>query len=386
MMRRSALLSLVFANLLFSARTSSAQSYRGEAVPVVARSRAIEFDRLRFLTPTFGHEGPMDAPLRTSPVMGREYFVEADVFGIESAASIRFELVDAAGRSLQTLNLWKASDNSTDGEFYGFVKVPNQSFRAVARGTNTAGAPFRSATNNLVQPAASGPAEQLTLPGGISRNEAAAVQPLMDGYRQELQARAMQSSIEHPDGVITLGRAVVSPITYEPLNSAAGSPIGMRLRYSIRFPTRQTIAAMPHVNPVYQPWDWRGVIEMKPLAGTISPSPQLVGAETLNDVIVYTAAATYEAGTTYTFVIDMIPDYVFQGTQTGRFCVYERKVSNRAVWEAIMGSSTATPYSISIFHTDTSANIPAFFPQRTLHQNFIESGAFDCGPTPNIRF
>ena len=41
------------------------------------------------------------------------------------------------------------------------------------------------------------------------------------------------------------------------------------------------------------------------------------GARTF-DVIVYGANATYLPGT-YTFSVDLIPDYVLQGTQTGRF-------------------------------------------------------------------
>src|SRR4026209_428448 len=109
---------------------ASAQNYRGEAVPVAQRSDPVEFSRLRFLTFAFGREGPMDAPLPTPPVMGREYFVEADVFGIESAANVRFELLNAAGGTLQTLTMWKASDGAADVEFYGFVTVPRQPFRA----------------------------------------------------------------------------------------------------------------------------------------------------------------------------------------------------------------------------------------------------------------
>jgi hypothetical protein len=74
---------------------------------VIQRVDPVEFSRLRFLTFAFGREGPMEAPLSTAPVTGREYFVEADIFGIESAATIRFELLDSAGRSLQTLSMWK---------------------------------------------------------------------------------------------------------------------------------------------------------------------------------------------------------------------------------------------------------------------------------------
>src|SRR5439155_1718163 len=346
----------------------NAQNYRGEAVPGVERADPVEFSRLRFLTFVFGREGPMDAPLRTPPVTGREYFVEADVFGIESAAGIRFELVDGTGHSLHTLTMWKASDGSTDGEFYGFVTVPNQAFRAAVSGTNTAGAAFRSTLDTLFQPAANGPPEQPVLPAGLSPNQSVQLQGMVAAYRQQLKAQVARASAEHPDGVITLGRAVVSRIVYEPLNSVSGTPIGVRLRYSMQFPSRQTIVAMPHVFPVYQPAAWRGVVAMKSLAGTITPAPEMVGVQSLQDVITYGVAATYQAGTTYTFTVDMVPDYVFQGTQTGRFCIHNQKVTNRAAWEAIMASQAAVPYSISISDTETSANIPAFFPQGTFYE------------------
>jgi len=357
-----------------------AQNYRGEAVPVAQRVDPIEFSRLRFLTFAFGREGPMDTPLPTPPVMGREYFVEADVFGIESAATIRFELLDAAGRPLQTLTMWKATDSSTDSEFYGFITVPNQPFRAVVIGTNTNGAAFRAVLNTQFQPAVNGPPD---LPADQNRR----IEQMMTAYRQQLQARAAQAAAEDPNGVITLSRAVVSRIAYEPLTAATGGqPIGMRLSYSMQFPTRKTIVAMPHVFPVYQQFAWRGTVTMKPLSGTITPAPQMVGTQSLQDVIVYQAAATYQPGVTYTFTVDMVPDFVFQGTQSGRFCIHEQKFTNRTVWDALKASQAAVPYSVTINDTETFANIPAFYPQRTFYESFVAAGAFDCGPQPNIRF
>ena len=86
----------VVAVFALASSVANAQNYRGEAIPVVQRIDPVEFTRLRFLTFAFGREGPMDAPLSTPPVAGREYFFEADIFGIESAATIRFELLDAA--------------------------------------------------------------------------------------------------------------------------------------------------------------------------------------------------------------------------------------------------------------------------------------------------
>ena len=366
--------------------SASAQSYRGVALSVAQRTVPVEFSRLRFLTFAFGREGAMDAPLSTPPVMGREYFVEADLSGIESAASIRFDLLDAGGRSLQTLTMWKASDSSTDGEFYGFIKVPNQPFRATVTGTTMNGAAFRSVLDTVFQPAANGPPDQPTLPPGIPPNQISQIQGMLNAYREQLRARAAQAATDHPGGVIAFPRTTVSPIAYEPLVSSSGAPIGMRLRYSIQFSFEQTIVAIPHVFPVYQQMAWRGLVTMKPLNGTIVPAPQMLGVQSLQDVIVYQSAATYHAGLTYTFTLDLVPDFVFQGTQTGRFCIHEQKFTNRAVWDALIASQAAVPYSLTISDTGTVANIQTFLPQRAFYESFKTEGAFDCGPVPNIRF
>jgi hypothetical protein len=363
-----------------------AQGFRGEAIPVVQRASTVGFSRLRFLTFVFGHEGPMDTPLTSPPVMGREYFVEADLNGIESVSSVRFELLDANGRSLQQLTMWKASDGSSDGEFYGFVTIPNQPFRAAISGTTTTGVPLRVVLGALFQPAASGPAETPVFPTGISASQLVQLQEMVNAYRQQMRARAVQAVADHPGGVIVFTRTQVSAIAYEPLLSTAGTSIGIRLRYSIRFPQRQTITAVPHVFPVYSETAWRGMVTMKPLTGTITPAPQMVGVQSLQDVIVYQAEATYQAGTSYSFTIDMIPDFVFQGSLSGRFCIHEQKFTNRAVWNALVTSSAAMPYSLTINDTGTVAYIPAFLPQRTFLESFAAAGAMDCGPVPNIRF
>lgn len=383
--KRIALAILILIPMLPCARSFS-QSFRGEAVPVVQRAVPVEFSRLRFLTFVFGREGPMDAPLNSPPVMGREYFVEADVSGIESAATIRFELLDANGRPPQQLMMWKASDGSSDGEFYGFVTVPNQTFRAAISGTTTNGTPFRAVLGGIFQPAATGPPETQAFPPGIPANQMAQLQEMVNAYRQQMRAQSSQAAAAHPDGVIPLARPQVSAIAYEPLVAPSGGAIGMRLRYSIRFSTRQTITAVPHVFPVYSDFSWRGMVTMKPLSGTISPAPQMAGVQSLQDVIAYQAVATYQAGVTYTFTIDMIPDFVFQGTQSGRFCIHEQKFTNRALWNAIEASTAAIPYSVTINDTGTVVSIPAFVPQRTFHEGFAAGGAMDCGPVPNIRF
>jgi hypothetical protein len=87
---------------------------------------------------------------------------------------------------------------------------------------------------------------------------------------------------------------------------------------------------------------------MKGLRGTISPAPELTGATSLNDVIAYGARVPYRAGVTYAFSIDMVPDYVFQGTLSGRFCVHDQKfAANPNAWNALLASSEPSQYSLS---------------------------------------
>jgi hypothetical protein len=365
---------------------ASAQTYRGEAIPLVQRVDPVEFLRLRFLMLTFGREGPMDAPVSTPPVAGREYLVEADISGIESAATIRFELAELAGRPVQTVTMWKSSDGASDGEFYGFITPPNRPFRVAAGGTSRSGGPFRSVLETVFTPRPTGPIEQIALPPGIPQGQTTRIQAMVDSYGRELKERGTRAAADHPGGVITLGRAMVSRISYEPFSSASGAPLGLRLRYSIQFPSRQTLVAMPHVFPQYPSPAWRGVVTMKVLGGSINPPPQMQGAQSLQDVLVYGGGATYEGGRTYTFTVDMVPDYVFQGTQSGRFCIHEQRFRDRTVWDALKASQAAIPYAVSISDTETAATIPAFFPQRDFYQSFVAAGATDCGPVPNVRF
>jgi hypothetical protein len=81
-----------------------------------------------------------------------------------------------------------------------------------------------------------------------------------------------------------------------------------------------------------------------------------------------------------------VPDYVYRGAQSGRFCIHNQKFTNRSLWDAIRTSTGAVPYAISIDDTDTHATVPVFFPQRTFYESFMASGALDCGPGPSSGF
>ena len=320
-------------------------------------------------------------------MQGREYMADARIDGIEGVASVRFEFTDVAGRALQPLTLWKESDASDSGAFLGLVTIPQQPFRMAAVGTDRRGAIFRVLSRDLIQPPGSGVDEPGLIPPGFPAIEQSKLQKFVDITRQETSARMARAATEHPGGFITLGSSALSRIAYEPFVSPAGAPLGLRLRYSLRFDTDSTVVAIPHVFPVYRLGEWRGLVTMKSAHGTISPAPGMIGATSLNDVIVYSAPALYRAGVTYTFAIDMIPDYVFQGTLSGRYCVHDQKFAARpGPWNALLASSEAPSYSVSWNDLGSFTEIPAYYPQSTLRANFIATGATDCGPNANIRF
>ena len=312
---------------------------------------------------------------------------EARIDGIAGIATVRFDLTDAEGRAVQVMNLWKATDFSNDGEFMGLVTIPAQPFRMAAVGTDRRGMAFRVLSRDVIQPPVSGVDEPGLIPPGFPALEQGQIQKIIAGTLRETSERAARAAKEHPGGVISLGSSSLSRIAYEPFVSSAGAPLGLRLRYSLRFDADSTVAAIPHAFPVYRPSEWRGLVTMKGARGTISPAPGMIGATSLNDVIVYGARVEFRAGVTYTFSIDMVPDYVFQGTLSGRYCVHDQKFAARpGPWNALLASSEAPSYSVSWNDLGLTAEIPAYYPQSALRANFIAAGATDCGPNANTRF
>lgn len=238
-----------------------------------------------------------------------------------------------------------------------------------------------------MQPAVNGPDDQVMIPPGFPPEQSGRLRQLVETYRKQVAARTAQAARDHPNGVISLARAAVSPVLYEPYVGSTAAPLGLRLRYSVRFDAAATVVAIPYVTPVFTATAWRGVVSMKTVGGSITPPPVLPGAVTMNDVILYGGSAQYRAGTTYEFVIDFIPDYVFQGSISGRFCVHDQKyAANPAAWNAIMASNAPVPLLLAISDLDFAGRIAAFYAPSLLRANFLAAGAFDCGPVPNIRF
>ena len=375
--------------LVIATLPAAAQDFRGSVVPrnTTPRSaKAIDFFALRFQSLTLGHEGPNYFGIEHPPVKGREYLVGAVVSGIDAIASLRFDLTDEIGSSVQPLVMWKADDSESDGRFYGFVSVPSHPFRFIVSGSDRHGTSFRRALPEVIRPVDSAQ-ERPLLPPGLEASLAARIQERVEEHGRTLKARSAQAARVHPNGLIVLARSSVLEMTYEPFHSSDGNPLGLRLRYRIRFAADALISAVPRVSPLYSERDWRGVVDMKPLQGDITPAPEFRGSSSLTNLIMNRGRASYRAGVTYSFTVDMVPGYVIQGVRSGRFCLYERKFErNWNRWAAIRAGTAPLPYSVSMRDLHYDAEVPSFFPQGTFYESFVRAGAADCGPMPNNRF
>jgi hypothetical protein len=367
------------------------QDYRGTVrqVHTGRASSAIEFGECRLNSMVFAHEGPDYFPIKTPPVAGREYLVEAQIYAIEEVGDIRFELLDEAGRAVQTLAMWKTSDASDDGQFAGLLRVPAHPFRCVAVGTDRRGVAFRRAYPRLLRPIANSAPEPDPLPSSLNDPQfAGQLRNALEKERQLTRARADQARNAYPGGVIHLSKVQFLGMSYEPFVSPKGSVLGVRLHYSMVPGADAMIGVVPRVFPWYEMPDWRGVVSMTPVQGSISPQPEAEGVASISDVILYHGRALYHAGVTYSITVDLIPDFVIQGRLSGSFCVYEAKFGGRARerWESVRDSGAAVKYPVSITDIDFAGEIPLFFAQRTFYESFVREGARDCGPQPTNRF
>ena len=58
---------------------------------------------------------------------------------------------------------------------------------------------------------------------------------MLEAIDKQARAQFTDESKRRPDGVIVIPRTEVSNFTYEPFLSPMGSPLGMRLKYDMRF-------------------------------------------------------------------------------------------------------------------------------------------------------
>jgi hypothetical protein len=272
------------------------------------------------------HGGPSYFSVKRAPFRGKSEIAEVTVFGQEAIATIRFELIDEAGRVLQAVSAARTG-NAIDSDGYALkLDVPDRPFRLRIRGSDLRGRPFTHTWPRLFVPMEGTPAAPIPA---------------------ELEA-------QFRPGDLRMSRAAISEAAYEPLVSANGNPLGLRIRFTVRFEAPGYYDVTPHVFPVYAEHRWRGEISMRALS---------------------VERTQFDAGTDYHLTYDMIPGYVGRN-HDGSYCV--QAPPRIAVFEEIMASRQPVKYRVDIASLDFVSETDPLDPQRTWFEGFRREGATQC--------
>jgi hypothetical protein len=349
--------------------------------------QAITLDKVEFQTAYFGREGPGYTRSKGGPAAGRQQVARATVYGQESVRTIWFELLGEDGRTLGRAAAMRMGRGVDDGEYQLWAPVPAIRFRIRAAGSDTSGAAFSTVYSKVFQPSAN--AEEPIVPPALPPEHAAAARKTIASFEQDVASRFEQEMEAHPDAMLTMPRIEVAEATYEPYLSASGNPLGIRLRYRMRFSQAGAYVATPHVAPQYGPYEWRGAVTMQVLGGTVEPAPLVSGAGSAEEALRYGAAAEYRAGVDYRFTVDLIPGYLLRNRTGTRYCLNLAELGQgprREAWNAIQRSAERVKYRVDWSEAGFFAETSPEWPQRIFYESFLKEGAADCGGTPNVNF
>jgi hypothetical protein len=355
----------------------------------------ITFFKFDFLHPYLGYEGPNFSELEGEPSAGVEYLAEAELLGQQDIVNAKFEMIDALGNVIQGLRFSKANNSLADGDFYGLVKVPSESFRVKVSGTGINGVRYERIYERMFRPTNT-PPKPGRLPPVLSPAEANRAAEALRQVERQAKTKIETGLAKHPDGVIVMPRVRVSSVTYEPYISDKGNTLGIRLRYGIEYTADGDYAHSLHMFPDYRDTDLRGLVEMQVIKETIEPKPAPPSYATpnihvdLESLVKYGSGAWYRGGIVYQFVIDLVPDFVGQNATKTKFCVdethYEQKVKSRKVWELMKNNGAPVAYSISMREANYFGNTEPFMALKVFYDGFLKEGAVPCKPYKNIYF
>ncbi len=150
----------------------------------------------------------------------------------------------------------------------------------------------------------------------------------------------------------------------EPLLSAKGNPIGIRLRYSLRFPNSDyfTQTAMLRTYKDVGVSIWADGRFAEP---TVTP-PMAKGKY---------GAPRYEQGKQYDFQVDAIPNFLMENRDKTRLCVLEPPAEYREGFEKLMSSDEAIRYRIEIVGTNFGGYTEHGYSPKIFYESALKEGA-----------
>ncbi|HEY8460124.1 MAG TPA: hypothetical protein VIM99_07070 [Blastocatellia bacterium] len=317
---------------------------------------------------------------RFQPVSGarRHAQIHTSSYNIDT---IEFMLIDERGELIAPIK-FRQSDYSIPHNFTLFLDAPDRPFRIAARGRDTSGKSFQRVLGWLIRPQVSDPINAGVR--GATNPQTEGAQAGADNQAQEWAPQEWNQNVV--EGEYKVIRARIVNWSDEPLLTEKGNPIGIRLKYSIRFPVDGAYSPFPSLYPDRASRGFTGALGMRVHKGSVEPEPD--GAQKSSQWL-FGGRGTFKAGVVYNFTVDLIPNYVFFNDQKGAFCLQTKAYIQsgghpalRERFEREVTSDARIRYRISISGIDPDGWQP-LLTERTYapiawYQSYRREGAVDC--------
>jgi hypothetical protein len=173
----------------------------------------------------------------------------------------------------------------------------------------------------------------------------------------------------------TLRRIEVLDVSDEPLWALQGKPLGIRMRYSVRFPREGAYSQAAILAATDDHFEAR---RMRAIGAKITPPPENMLADSTSTG----TYARYRGQITYAFVVDLVPAFVILSPDQTKSCISFLDAKEK---QAVTASNLRTRFSVHIDATDYGGYYggPPKLTQNAyslaeLYRNAVEKGAKDA--------
>jgi hypothetical protein len=367
--------------------TESAATHPVREVTERPKAYRIQLVSFEFQQPQlYGHLTVHYRPIEGQPAMGEQYGVHASLGGEEAIATLLFEAIDADGATIQPIPMAHHSITGDYG-FIGMLTVPSRPFRVRLSGEDVFGQRFTLTYPRLFTPTIDAPQSEF-LPPEIRREAPPEFVRHLEQTFDDVRAERRAIAVANPSGRIVMPRTRVMNVRYAPFRSHAGRPLGLRIMYDVEF--SQAGRYNPEVR-IYAEDKEDTAIGRNPLhtlRSTIRPLPHetyapLKEAEEIPGLLAQRADFLYEAGTRYTFMVEMVPDFVKVLRDGVTPCVWKQaplhSPHEQRAFARRLARREPTTYTVWIGGDDTfEGKIDGFYGEGTLYDSVIAEGFAEC--------